>query len=221
MNPSIVAIDGPAGSGKTTLARRLALALDVPHVNTGSTYRAVAREALRHGVSPDDARRLVELAGSIEFSISDSSAPPSLFVGGAPPGDELLSPDVEGIVSQVSRHQEVRAALRRVQRRLAEGGAVVEGRDIGTVVFPEATVKFFLRADPSERAARRLEERGVEDPELAEALARRDAMDAETNPFVPAEDAIVIETTGRDADEVFDEALAAVRRALDALDERR
>lgn len=214
MSGAVIAIDGPAGSGKTTLARRLALALHLPYVNTGSTYRAVAREALRRGISPSDAEALVQIARGIDFSISTTSAPPRLFVDAAPPGDELLSPEVEAIVSQVSSHPELRAELRTVQRRLGEGGAVVEGRDIGSVVFPDAAVKIFLHADPGERAARRLAERGGEDPELAEALARRDALDARTNPLVPAEDAVVLETTGRSADEVFEEALAAIRRAL-------
>jgi cytidylate kinase len=208
----IVAIDGPAGSGKSTLAKRLALALDLPHVNTGTTYRAVAREALRRGADPADGTALEEIARSLRFTIEEPAPPRRVFVNGAPPGDELRTPEVEGIVSEVSRHPEVRAALREVQRRLGEDGAVMEGRDIGTVVYPEAEVKMFLHADPEERAARRQAELGEE--ELTRAVAHRDALDARTNPFVPAPDALVVDTSGRSADEIFEEVLALVRERL-------
>ena len=212
MSGPIVAIDGPAGSGKSTLARRLALALDLPHVNTGTTYRAVAREALRRGTDPTDAGAVAEIARSLRFTIEEPARPRRVFVDGAPPGDELRTPEVEAIVSEVSRHSEVRAALREVQRRLGEDGAVMEGRDIGTVVYPEAEVKVFLHADPDERAARRQAELGEED--LTRAVARRDALDAQTNPFVPAPDALAVDTSGRSADEIFEEVLALVRERL-------
>lgn len=212
MSRPIVAIDGPAGSGKSTLARRLALALDLPYLNTGTTYRAVAREALRRKFAPTDGQALASLVGDLRFEIDPSSAPPRLLIDGAPPADELRTPEVESIVSEVARHPELRAALHEVQRRLGEGGAVVEGRDIGTVVFPQADVKVFLHADPKERAARREEELG--DPELAAAVARRDALDARVSPFVPAPDAIVVDSSGRSADETFEEVLALVRERL-------
>ncbi|HEX9824903.1 MAG TPA: (d)CMP kinase [Actinomycetota bacterium] len=209
----IVAIDGPAGSGKSTLARRLALELGLPYVNTGSTYRAVAREALRRGVDPDDGPALGRIATELRFDLDREAVPPSLLVEGAPPGDDLLTPEVEAAVSRVSSHPEVRAALREVQRRLGSVGAVVEGRDIGRVVFPDADVKIFLGADPGERAARRLRERGSEDPALAEALGRRDAMDSRVNPLVAADDAVDVDTTGRTIDEIVEELVAVVRRA--------
>lgn len=212
MSGLVVAIDGPAGSGKSTLARRLALALDLPHVNTGTTYRAVAREALRREVDPADGDALAAIARSLRFTIEEPAPPPRVFVEGAPPGDELRTPEVEAIVSEVSRHPGVREALRDVQRRLGSEGAVMEGRDIGTVVYPDADVKVFLQADPAERAARRRAEQGEE--ELARAVARRDALDARTNPFVPAPDAVVVDTSGRSVDETFDEVLALVRERL-------
>jgi len=212
MTPPIVAIDGPAGSGKSTLALRLALALDLPYLNTGTTYRAVARAALRRGVSPSDAPALAALARDLRFEIDAAARPPRLLVDGAPPADELRTPEVESIVSEVARHPDLRAALHEAQRRLGAGGAVVEGRDIGTVVFPRADVKVFLDADPRERAARREEELG--DPELAAAVAKRDALDARVNPFVPAPDAIVVDSSGRSADETFEEVLALVRERL-------
>lgn len=211
---TIVAIDGPAGAGKSTLARRVALALGLPYVNTGATYRTLAREALRRGIDPEDEGRLAALVDELEFSLDERAAPPTLLVDGAPPGDDLLTADVEAIVSAVARHPRVRAALRKVQRRLGAAGGVVEGRDIGTVVFPDADVKVFLHADPRERAGRRQAERGSEDPALAEALARRDALDATVNPFVPAPDALVVETTGRDADQVFEEVAGVIEGRL-------
>ena len=212
MSGPIVAIDGPAGSGKSTLARRLALALDLPHVNTGTTYRAVAREALRRGTDATDGKALEEIVRSLRFTIEEPAPPRRVFVNGAPPGDELRTPEVEAVVSEVSGHPEVREALREVQRRLGESGAVMEGRDIGTVVYPEAEVKVFLHADPEERAARRQAELGEE--ELTRAVARRDALDARTNPFVPAPDALAVDTSGRSADEIFEEVLALVRERL-------
>jgi CMP/dCMP kinase len=211
----VVAIDGPAGSGKSTLARRLAEELSLIYLNTGTMYRAVARAALDHGVDVDDGVGLAELAERMTFEIDRSASPPSLLVDGRRAEDALEKADVEAVVSAVARHLEVRSVLREEQRRLGSAGAVVEGRDIGTVVFPDAEVKVFLQADPVERAARRQEERGDPDPALAEALARRDALDSRVNPFVPAKDATLVDTSGREADEVFRQVLALVQAALD------
>ena len=211
----VVAIDGPAGAGKSTLARRIAEELGVAYLNTGLMYRALARAALREGIDVADGEDLARRAREMSFTIDERAEPPSLVIDGAVPGPELSSVDVEAVVSTVSAHHDVRSVLRREQRRLAEPGAVVEGRDIGTVVFPDADAKIMLHADPSERAARRQAERGRHDPHLVDALARRDALDARVNPLVPAEDATPLETTGRDADEVFADAMTIVRRALE------
>ncbi len=207
--PPVVAIDGPAGVGKSTLARRLAEALGLAYVNTGAMYRALAREALHTGTDVGDGAALAELARTIGFDI-DEGSPPSLLIDGRPVGEDLATAEVEAVVSLVARHPEVREVLRAEQRRLGSQGAVVEGRDIGTVVFPDADLKVFLEADPAERAARRRAERDAA-PETAEALARRDALDAVTNPFVPAKDSLVVDTSGREADEVFEEVMAAAR----------
>jgi cytidylate kinase len=217
----IVTIDGPGGSGKSTLAVRLARELHLPYLNTGQMYRAVALEAHRRGVAPEDASGLAELAGGLRFELSVGADVPGLLIEGFPPRWELATQEVEATVSRISSHPEVRAVLRGSQRRLGSNGAVIEGRDIGSVVFPEADVKVFLDASPDERASRRIEERtghapvgtATEEP-IAEALAARNADDARTTPLVPAEDAVVLDTSGMSADEVFATVRAVVLERL-------
>jgi GTP-binding protein len=203
----VIAIDGPAGAGKSTLARRLAEALGLSYLNTGLMYRSLAREALRRGLDPGDAEGLAGAAREIRFDMDQAGSPPELLVNGRRADDELIGSEVEEIVSQVSSHPPVRDVLRQEQRRLGGDGAVVEGRDIGSVVFPDADLKVFLLADQSERAARRQAERRTEDPRLAAALARRDEQDARTNPLEPAPDAVAVDTSGGEAEDVFREVL--------------
>lgn len=208
----VIAIDGPAGSGKSTLARSLATELGMPYINTGLMYRVLALRALRSGVPPDDAEALGRLARHIDFELDLRAQPPELSVDGLPPEPEVTSPDVELTVPQVSAHPEVRDVLRAEQRRLASGGAVMEGRDIGSIVFPEAPLKLYLSAHPTERADRRAGERSEEPAVVAETLEARDARDARTNPFIPAADAVLLDTTDLSAADVLERALELVRK---------
>jgi cytidylate kinase len=213
----VVAIDGAAGSGKSTLARGLAEALGLPYVNTGIMYRALTLAALDRGVDPDDGAALARLMSRLRFSLS-SGIPPEIEVEGSPPSAELLSDRVEGEVSHVARHPEVRILMREGQRALGLPGAVVEGRDIGSVVFPDAPVKLFLTAEPDKRGERRAEQRGATDPdEVEEALLRRDTKDAQVNPFEPAADAIVVDTSDRTVDDTLHDAIAIVRDRMPEL----
>lgn len=208
----IIAIDGPAGSGKSTLAARIAEAMGLAYVNTGLMYRALAARALEADADVDSEDRLLELLTAIRFGLSAESVP-RLTVDGGLPGAELATAEVEAAVSHVARHPAIRAAMRELQRELGRGGAVLEGRDIGTVVFPDADLKFFLVADERERAERRRLERGGH-PEVEEALAVRDRRDARVNPFVPAPDAVEIDTSGLDVQSTFGVAMAVVRERL-------
>jgi cytidylate kinase len=207
----VIAIDGPAGSGKSTLARRLAEVLALPYLNTGLMYRALTLRAPAAGVDADDGPGLAALAREMKFDLDLSLRPPELTIDGSAPDPDVTSPEVESRVSHVARHPEVREVLRAEQRRLAAGGAVVEGRDIGTIVAPAADVKLFLGADERERIARRTTERPDVVAEVGRELSRRDALDAGTNPLVPAADAVAIDTTGMDPDAVFELALSLIR----------
>jgi cytidylate kinase len=207
----VVAIDGPAGAGKSTLAHRLAAALDLPYVNTGAMYRATTREAVRLGIDLDDAERLSRVAARLRFDLTSTGTPRTLLIDGREPGAELADPEVERDVSTVAAHPAVREVLRDEQRRLGRHGAVMEGRDIGSVVFPDADVKIFLEAPHDERVARRARERREREADgVADALGERDALDERVNPFVPPRDAVRLDTGGRDADEVLQDALRVV-----------
>jgi len=204
----VIAIDGPAAAGKGTLARRLAAALGLAHLDTGLLYRVVARRVLDQGGTPADPAAAAAAAASLRAE--DLERP------------DLRTPEVDAASSEVAAIPEVRSALLAFQRRFpAARGAVLDGRDIGTVVFPEAAVKLFVTASLAARAERRWRElaaRGVE-TELAaiEAeLAERDRRDASrlAAPLRPAADAIRLDTTDLDADAAFAAALSAVEARL-------
>lgn len=204
----MVTIDGAAGSGKSTLARGLARALGVPYLNTGLMYRALTLRAVDATIDLGDGPALSMLIETLRFDL-DAGDPPQLSIEGSSPDLRLTGAEVEANVSQVARHPEVRARMRAEQRRLGEGGAVAEGRDMGSVVFADAPVKLYLEADPRARAARRAKERaggGVE-----QALLDRDRLDMQVNPFEPADGAVVIDTTDLDIDEALQAALDVVR----------
>lgn len=209
----VIAIDGSAGSGKSTLARGLAGMLGVPYVNTGVMYRALTLAALEAGIDPDDGDALAQLTRGLRFSLGKGT-PPELEVEGSPPSPALESGWVEEHVSQVAKHPQVRELMRKAQRALGSPNAVVEGRDIGTVVFPDAPVKLFLTASPDTRIERRAVERGAADPAIGSALHRRDAKDAIVNPFEPAPRAEVLDTGQRTVSGTLEAALAIVRARL-------
>ncbi len=208
----VVAIDGPAGSGKSTLARRLARALSLPYVNTGLMYRALTLRALRAGLDPGDADALGRLSSSIRFDLDLRLDPPELLIDGAPAKVDLTQPEVESTVSLVARHPQVRDVMRREQRRLGERGAVMEGRDIGSTVFPDALLRIHLEASAEARATRRALERETGAPAAERAIGERDRLDARNVPPVASD--LTIDTTDLDPDAVLDLALAEVRRRL-------
>ena len=210
----VIAIDGAAGSGKSTLARGLARATGLPYVNTGLMYRALTVAALECGVEPEDEEALAALMSTLRFGLAGAD-PAELSIegsAGSPSPASLTGPEVEATVSAVSRHPRVRELMRDVQRTLGREGAVMEGRDIASVVFPEAPLKIYLVADPAIRADRRAAERPGE--RIDDALLARDAIDASVNAFEPQPDAVVIDTTALDVDATVAAALEIVRARL-------
>lgn len=206
----IVAIDGAAGSGKSTLAKALAGRLSIAYVNTGLMYRAVTLAALDHGTDLADGPALESLAREINFDL-DQGKPPQLRIEGSEPDARLTSAEVEGGVSQVARHPQVRAVLRERQRELGASGAVMEGRDIGSVVFPDADVKIHLSADPSVRERRRAAER---ESESAQELHVRDQLDAKVNPLEAHPGSVTIDTTDLSLEEALERAMSEVQLVL-------
>lgn len=209
----VIAIDGPAGSGKSTVAKALAERIGLPYLDTGAMYRAVAFAALRRGVDPSDEAPVAEIACEFDLQMAPDG---SVRVDGADATIEIRGPEVTRAVSTVAANSGVRAEMRDRQRRFAAkmGGAVMEGRDIGTVVFPDAELKVYLDASPDVRASRRSKE--VSDlsyATVAADLARRDALDQSRadSPLAVAEGALVIDTTGLTVDEIVDEVTAALR----------
>jgi cytidylate kinase len=205
----VIAIDGPAGSGKSTIARRLATRLGLEYLDTGAMYRGVTFAALRRGIDPADDADVARIVGDVDLVVE----PDRVVVDGVDATIEIRGPEVTRAVSLVAANPGVRSELVRRQREWAaeRGGGVMEGRDIGTVVFPDAALKVYLTARPEVRAERRSKE--VEElsyETVAADLARRDALDQgrEDSPLAEADDALVVDTSELSVDEVV-EALAA------------
>ncbi len=201
----VVAIDGPVGSGKSTVAKAVAARLGLEHLETGAMYRAVAFATLRRGIQPSaDDPAMAEVARAVRLEIGER-----LLVDGIDVTDELRTPEVGRAVSVVAADPGVRAELVRRQRQWVSdrGGAVVDGRDIGSVVFPDATLRVFLTASEEERARRR----GGD--ETAADVARRDRMDSTraASPLVVPAGAVVIDTTERSIDDVVEEIVGRLR----------
>ncbi len=204
--PRVIAIDGPAGSGKSTVARAVAERVGLPYLDTGAMYRSVAFAALREGVDPDDAELVGNLAENLALEIDVDG---TVTVDGVDATIEIRGPEVTRAVSIVAANPRVRAEMRRRQREWAQqrGGGVMEGRDIGTVVFPDAVLKVYLDAAPEVRAARRSKE--VSDlayETVAADLARRDALDQGRthDPLREASDAFVVDTSDLSVAEIVD-----------------
>ncbi|HEX3629940.1 MAG TPA: (d)CMP kinase [Candidatus Dormibacteraeota bacterium] len=216
----VIAIDGPAGSGKTTIGRILAEELGFAVVDTGLFYRAVTVEARRRGIAPTDVSALTRMLGGlsiiVETSPSLESERPLLSVDARDITREAFAPAIATDLAQISQLPEIRRLLLEPQRQAAKGDAVVLGRDIGTVVFPDADVKFFFTAPAAERLARRRREldrvRGSATPDalLQQEIEGRDRADEqrEIAPLRPASDAIIVATEGKSVHQVFDEVMA-------------
>jgi len=220
MGTRVIAIDGPAGSGKSTVARELARRLGLDYLDTGAMYRSVAFAALQRGIDPEDREPVAQLARRIRIDVGDA-----VLVDGYDASIEIRGPEVTRAVSVVAANPEVRTELRDRQRAWARGrsGAVIEGRDIGTVVFPDAELKVFLTAADDERARRRHKEvtalhydagsPGLAVEAVQADLARRDRLDSSraASPLAVADDAVVIDTTGRAVDDIVAEIIGHLK----------
>ena len=216
----IIAIDGPAGSGKTTIGRMVAEALGFAVIDTGLFYRAVTVEARRRGIPADDAAGLVQMLEGLRIEINTSPAASGegtlLTIDGRDASREAHDPAIAADLARISQIPQVRQLLVEPQRRCAQGNAVILGRDIGTVIFPDADVKFFFTAPPAERVARRRREldqtRGSATPDalLEQEVEARDRADREREiaPLRPATDAIIVATESKSVRQVFDEVMA-------------
>jgi cytidylate kinase len=203
----VIAIDGPAGSGKSTVARAVARGLGLAYLDTGAMYRAVAFAALRRGIDPEDTDVVARLAEQVDLEVADQ-----VRVDGVDATIEIRGPEVTRAVSAVAANPRVRVELNRRQKEWAEAhdGGVIEGRDIGSVVFPDADVKVYLTASDTERAVRRSKEvLAMDYDQVAADIARRDHADSTrmAAPLTIPEGAVVVDTTGRPVGDIVAEVL--------------
>lgn len=219
----VIALDGPSGSGKSTVARGVAVELGLRYVDTGASYRAATLAALRRGTDVRDAAAVLTAVQGVTITLSTDPTAPAVQLDGEDVTAEIRGPEVTAAVSAVSAVPAVRTLLVELQRRCAGDGAVVEGRDIGTVVAPEAPVKVFLDAAPEVRAARRAQDTdagvAAAGQDLVNAvaadLARRDRLDSSrtASPLVAASDAVHLDSSRLSADEVIDRVLQLAEAA--------
>lgn len=216
----IIAIDGPSGAGKSTLGKRLAAELGLLYLDTGAMYRAAALAVLRQNVEIENTARSTKIVSEIKIDLSGTPSDLHVYLDGEDVSAQIRTPEVSQAASKISAIPRVRRILVERQKELGArgGGCVLEGRDIGTVVFPNADVKFFLTAEPESRASRRFSElrEKHEDATFEQTLSeiiQRDERDAtrEDSPLRQAEDAIVIDSTRLDTEQVFEELLRIVR----------
>ena len=204
MRPLVIAIDGPAGAGKSTIAKALAKAMNIEYLDTGAMYRGVTFEVLRRGLEATDIDAVARVASEVQFEQTASS----LHVNGIDATQAIRTAAVDAAVSHVAANSAVRRELRERQREwiTSHGGGVVEGRDIGSVVFPDATLKVYLVASPIVRAKRRVAQHGGDVNEIARAIAERDERDStrDDSPLRQMPDAVVVDTSDRSIDEVVE-----------------
>ena len=224
MKKLIIAIDGPVGSGKSTVARRVAHLLGYVYIDTGAMYRAIALKALRKGLSPEASDDLVTLAGDSKIDLRAQDGTQQVFLDGEDVTSQIRSAEISQAASKVATVSGVRHVLVTEQRRAGhKGGVVMEGRDIGTVVFPDAELKIFLTASPEIRAERRWREHqqkgdAIDLARTLDEIHERDKRDREraTSPLVQAADAVLVDSTAMDAEEVAGLIVMLVRRLAEA-----
>ena len=207
----VIAIDGPAGAGKSTVARQVAERTGLPFLDTGAMYRCVALTVLRRGIDPADTESVERIAASLDIRVNDGLT----LMDGENVSSEIRTPRVNSVVSTIATNSGVRTVMRLAQRRWAEevGGGVVEGRDIGTVVFPDAVLKIFLTASPVVRARRRVAESGGDVEDVARSIAERDRIDSTRadSPLRPAEGAHLVDSSDRSVEQVVNEIVSLYR----------
>jgi cytidylate kinase len=221
----VIAIDGPSGAGKSTVAHLLAERLGYLQIDTGAMYRAVAWLMQQEGIDPDDLEAVKRLCGRVDIRLERQDGLQRVLANGQDVSARIRTPEMSLLTSRISTLKPVREAMMLAQRRMgARGGVVLEGRDIGTVVFPDADVKFFLSATAEERGRRRYQEllatgEQVTLADTVQAVSERDRQDSQRDlaPLRMAADAIAIDSSGRSVDEVLDSMAAACRETSQAM----
>lgn len=208
MTPRVIAIDGPAGAGKSTVAKAVAARTGLPYLDTGAMYRCVALAVMRAGVDAGDESSVAPLAERVRIEIDGSL----VSLDGEDVSAVIRGSDVSSLVSVIAVHPRVRTAMRTQQQRwvASRGGAVVEGRDISTVVFPDAVLKIFLTASPRERARRRVDQLGGDIDDIAASIAERDRLDStrEDSPLRAAADAVLVDSSDASIEDVVERICA-------------